>query len=259
MEGALPRREDHSEHPVCAASATTLTAICTTNILPVDLNSFLYKLETMLSVLCHGAGDAPAGASYAALAQARREAVLSLCWDAGQGAFFDYDWRKGKRRRCLTAASLTPLFVGLAEQAQADAMAKTVRRRLLALGGLATTEYASDQQWDRPKGWAPLQWMGVRGLQAYRHDALAQDIAHRWLATVAEVYEQEGKLVEKYALRELPQGRAHGGGGGECPLQDGFGWTNGVTHALLAEHPEHAAHGARARARAGTHALGSAN
>lgn len=243
-----PAPEDHSAHPHPhrAASAATLTSICTTDLLPVDLNAFLYKLETTLSVLFHGAGDTAAGDSYAALASARREAVLSLCWDKTQGAFFDYDWRKRARRSCLTAASLAPLFVGLAEQSQADAMARTVQKRLLAHGGLSTTECGSDQQWDRPNGWAPLQWMAIRGLHAYGHDGLAQDIAHRWLATVAEVYEAEGKLVEKYTLREQAQDESHGGGGGEYPLQDGFGWTNGVTRALLAEHPKHAAHAVRA-------------
>ena len=249
-EDAPPGPQRHPEHPARAASVSTLTAICTTDVLPVDLNAFIYKLETTLSVLSHGAADAAAGESYAALAKARREAVLALCWDATQGAFFDYDWRKGARRRSLTAASLTPLFVGLAEQTHADAMVQTVRKRLLAPGGLATTECGSDQQWDRPNGWAPLQWMGIRGLSAYGHEALARDIAHRWLTTVAEVYELEGKLVEKYALRELPQDEAHGGGGGEYPLQDGFGWTNGVTRALLDKYPQHAAHGARAHARA---------
>jgi alpha,alpha-trehalase len=246
-EEAAPVPQDHSERPARAASATTLTAICTTDLLPVDLNALLYKLETTLSVLSHGAGDAAGAAAYAAQAQARRAALHALCWNAGEGAFFDYDWRKGVRRRCLTAASLVPLFVGMAEQAQADALARTVARRLLAPGGLATTERGSDQQWDRPNGWAPLQWMGLRGLRAYGHTALADEIADRWLATVAEVYEAEGKLVEKYALREMPGGRTHGGGGGEYPLQDGFGWTNGVTRALLAEHPRHAAHRACAR------------
>jgi alpha,alpha-trehalase len=28
------------------------------------------------------------------------------------------------------------------------------------------------------------------------------------------------------------------GGGGEYPLQDGFGWTNGVTRELLTLYPE---------------------
>jgi alpha,alpha-trehalase len=46
------------------------------------------------------------------------------------------------------------------------------------------------------------------------------------------VYQHTGKLVEKYNVeRDLP------GGGGEYPLQDGFGWTNGVTQALLTLYP----------------------
>ena len=242
---------ENAQQPRRAASARSLTAICTTEILPIDLNAFLYKLETTLARLCHDAGDAAAASGYADQADARRQALLALCWDAEQGAFFDYHWRKGARRSCLTAASLVPLFVGLAEPYQAAAMAATVRARLLAPGGLATTERSSDQQWDRPNGWAPLQWMGIRGLQNYGHAELARDIAHRWLSTVAEVYQAEGKLVEKYALREVQAGASHGGGGGEYPLQDGFGWTNGVTRALLAEHLDHAAHGACAHTASG--------
>src|SRR3546814_20334291 len=54
---------------------------------------------------------------------------------------------------------------------------------------------------------------------------LAAQIASRWLHTVSAVYERESKLVEKYVLRHV-DGGARGGGGGEYPLQDGFGWTN---------------------------------
>ena len=41
-----------------------------------------------------------------------------------------------------------------------------------------------------------------------------------------------GRLVEKYNV--VTQG---GGSGGEYPLQDGFGWTNGVTRQLMALYP----------------------
>lgn len=49
------------------------------------------------------------------------------------------------------------------------------------------------------------------------------------LAQVQQVYDREGKLVEKYDI----SGNQGGGGGGEYPLQDGFGWSNGVTLQLL--------------------------
>jgi alpha,alpha-trehalase len=77
---------------------------------------------------------------------------------------------------------------------------------------------------------------------------LAREISHRWLATVAALYEHESKLVEKYAIALHPDG-ALGGGGGEYPLQDGFGWTNGITCKLLVDNPGHHAHGARAATR----------
>ena len=66
-----------------------------------------------------------------------------------------------------------------------------------------------------------------------------------WLDSVAAVYAREGKLVEKYTMRDAGDGTAAAGGdGGEYPLQDGFGWTNGVTRRLLHGFPAHPAHGA---------------
>ena len=44
-----------------------------------------------------------------------------------------------------------------------------------------------------------------------------------------QTYQQTGKLVEKYDVVDVDRR----GGGGEYPLQDGFGWTNGVTLQLL--------------------------
>lgn len=78
--------------------------------------------------------------------------------------------------------------------------------------------------------------MAVEGLAAYGCDALAHEIRARWLRTVEAVYRRERKLVEKYALDRSPQPHvAAGGSGGEYPLQDGFGWTNGVTRQWLEE------------------------
>ena len=233
---------DFSTRWLAEGKDVVLADICTTDIVPVDLNAFLFKLETTIARLAADAGDAATASDFAARAQKRREAIDTLLWDDAQGAYFDHDWRRDERCTCLTAACVAPLFARLVDAAQAEALAATVSRRLLAPGGLSTTERASDQQWDQPNGWAALQWMAVNGLRAYGHEALAQTIAHRWLATVAAVYEREGKLVEKYALRQQDEDSSAGGRGGEYPLQDGFGWTNGVTRALLAAHPRHTAH-----------------
>ncbi|MGO4331648.1 alpha,alpha-trehalase TreF [Cupriavidus sp. 2TAF22] len=221
-----------------------LETIRTTAILPVDLNSLLYKLETKLAELAAAAGEADAP-DFLARVQARRHAIDHLMWNEAEGAWFDFDWQRHQPRANLTAATVMPLYVDAASPAQAARLARTVTARLLQPGGMATTERISGEQWDQPNGWAPLQWLAIGGFARHGQRALAREIAHRWLHTVASLYRREYKLVEKYALRHAPHG-AVGGGGGEYLLQDGFGWTNGVVRRLLQQHPSHAACASRA-------------
>lgn len=197
-----------------------LASIRTTSIAPVDLNAFLYGLETAIAE--RSTGDA--ADCYTRLASDRGRALQSHFWNEDEGFFADYDLHAEERRPQSSAAGLTPLLVGAATQDQADATAKLVRERYLASGGLRTTLVESGEQWDSPNGWAPLQWIAVAGLRRYGHSDLARDIAERWLSTVEWTYVQTGLLFEKYDIeaREV-------GGGGEYAAQTGFGWTNGVT------------------------------
>jgi alpha,alpha-trehalase len=75
--------------------------------------------------------------------------------------------------------------------------------------------------------------MAVEGLRRYGCDGTAAAIRTRWMRTVQLVYERENRLVEKCALAAGDEQDPGGGGGGEYPLQDGFGWTNGVVRAWL--------------------------
>ncbi len=142
-------------------------------------------------------------------------------WDADRGAYLDYRWTTGAGMPRVSAATIYPLFVSLASKEQAAAVANITARELLKAGGIVTTTVATGQQWDSPNGWAPLQWIAVSGLRDYGEKPLAATIACRWMAIVNDVYRQSGKLVEKYDV--VTVGRS--GGGGEYPLQDGFGWT----------------------------------
>jgi alpha,alpha-trehalase len=158
-------------------------------------------------------------------------------WDAGVGAYFDYRWTLGAKVKRISAAIAYPLFVGAASDEQSTAVAKIVARDLLKDGGIVTTLSDTGEQWDAPNGWAPLQWVAISGLRDYHKIQLAQVIACRWMVTVNRVYADSGKLVEKYDV--VTTGRK--GGGGEYPLQDGFGWTNGVMRKLMADYPASAA------------------
>lgn len=209
-----------------------LETIRTTAIVPVDLNCFLYRLELQIAQLAEACADKIVADEFGRCAMARRQAIDRWLWSETVGAYLDYDCQRGRPRERLYAATLTPLFVGMANQSQARRVAGTARARLLEDGGIGTSEGFSGEQWDQPNGWAPLQWMAIKGLADCGEIALSREIGRRWLATVGSLYRREHKLVEKYVLQLTPEG-AHGGGGGEYPLQDGFGWTNGVTCRLL--------------------------
>lgn len=223
--------------------AHRLATIRTTSILPIDLNALLYKLERQIAELAAVKNLQACAEEFRLRAEKRLAAIDRYLWNPRVGAYFDYDWQRRRQRSNLTAATLAPLYLQLASVEQAAAVAEIVRNRLLAPGGLATTEISgTGEQWDRPNGWAPLQWIGIRGLQNYGHDQLALEIKDRWLGIVSHLFERENKLVEKYVLRPCTE---HAGGG-EYPLQDGFGWTNGVTRKLMREDPGHSANRCRA-------------
>jgi alpha,alpha-trehalase len=224
-----------------------LSSIRTTSILPVDLNGFLYKLERQICLLNHAVGKRQQAEKFRQRAEARRKAIERLLWNEKAGAFLDYDWQRDGPRESLNGTAAVPLFVGLASREQAERTTQALRDRLLREGGLGTSEHDTGQQWDQPNGWAPLQWMAICGMRNYGI-TLADDIACRWLKTVGSLYKQESKLVEKYVITHDGES-AEGGGGGEYPLQDGFGWTNGVTRRLLHEDPGNEANEAKAASR----------
>lgn len=212
----------------------TLGTVRTLSILPVDLNSLLVHLELTLSEAYLLTGNDQQAAAYYRRAQRRAEAIGSLMWDEQDGIFTDFLWRNGKLTGNVTAATLYPLYLQVATGDQARAVATTVQQKLLDVGGLAATLVTSGQQWDAPNGWAPLQWIAVKGLRNYGFDRLAKQIATRWVHKNIAGYQQSAKLVEKYNVTTTGGDE---GGGGEYATQIGFGWTNGVLVALTSLYP----------------------
>ncbi len=206
-----------------------LSTLRTTSIVPVDLNALLYKMEKMIALASKAAGDDAKAAQYEGFANARQKGIETWLWNDKEGWYADYDLKSHKVRNQLTAAALFPLFVNAAAKDRASKVAAATQAHLLQPGGLATTSVKSGQQWDAPNGWAPLQWVAASGLQNYGQNDVAMDVTWRFLTNVQHTYDREKKLVEKYDVSST----GTGGGGGEYPLQDGFGWTNGVTLKML--------------------------
>ncbi|MCL7418113.1 MAG: trehalase [Halalkalicoccus sp.] len=209
-------------------SGEGLETVRTTDLVPVDLNAFLYGMERSLAGWHQQAGDDERAAGFHERATRRRALVDRYCWDPEEDFYFDHAWTAGERTDSWTLAAAVPLFTGMASEAQAAAVAETLEERFLEQGGLVTTLTESGEQWDSPNGWAPLQWMAVVGLAGYGYERLAIRIAGRWLDLNRTVFERTGQMLEKYDVT----GGSGVGGGGEYPLQYGFGWTNGVALAL---------------------------
>ncbi|MFK7922836.1 MAG: alpha,alpha-trehalase TreF [Bacteroidia bacterium] len=213
------------------ADGENMATIRTTDIVPSDLNALLYHLEIMLVKGHAQAGHEVKAKLFEQKANSRKATMLKYLWDSEAQYFVDYDWRNQEATGIPSLAMMYPLFFGIADQAQADAIANRIEADFLQAGGVVSTLSRSGQQWDAPNGWAPLQWITIQGLRQYGHDTLAQTIADRWIEVNTRTFRNTGRMLEKYNVVDMDLT----GGGGEYPTQDGFGWTNGVLLRLLSE------------------------
>ena len=202
--------------------------IHTTDIIPVDLNCLLFNLENTLAKAYKLSGNIEEAENFEKFTKRRLQAIETYCWNEEAGFYFDYNYIENKQKCLFTMAASFPLFFEIASGEQAEKVAKVLEEKFLSSGGLITTIETTNQQWDAPNGWAPLQWMAIEGLERYGQVRLARDIADRWMELNKKVYGDTGKMMEKYNVVNT----SLSAGGGEYPSQDGFGWTNGVYLAL---------------------------
>jgi alpha,alpha-trehalase len=86
-------------------------------------------------------------------------------------------------------------------------------------------------QWAHPNGWAPLQFIVIKGLQRYGYNAEAERIARKWLKTNLDWFNQNNVFLEKYNVVQPDKPPMKG----VYPSQTGFGWTNAVFERLCQE------------------------
>ena len=211
------------------ANAPDLSTTVATHIIPIDLNCLLYHTENLLAELYLASSNKVLAQTYQDKAQKRLKAINKYLWNNSTLWFEDYNWKTRELSGQNTLAAVSALYFGIASPEQAEAIAQQLADNYLLEGGLVTTLNKSGQQWDYPNGWAPLQWMAIKGLRHYGHKPLANEISERWLKLVKKVFSTTGRMMEKYNVADTTLAA----GGGEYPLQDGFGWTNGVVLALI--------------------------
>jgi len=210
------------------ASPQQMNTIQTTDIIPVDLNVLLYFLEIKIAQAYNWDEQLDSADYYLKKANSRKQAINSLLWDESNKRYADYNYKDNEHTDVLSMATAYPLFAKIAPKDKARMVLKQVKDSLLLDGGLVSTTNETGQQWDYPNAWAPLQWIGVNSFFNYGQHEEGLDIINRWLSLNEKVYRETGKMMEKYNVADT----SLQAGGGEYPLQDGFGWTNGVAVAM---------------------------
>lgn len=210
------------------------------NYLPVDLNALLYKYETDFARAARIFGDNAEAKKWDQAAAARKKTMKKLMWDSGRGLFYDFNYVRERRGNVSSLAAYYPLWAGMVDGRQAQELVKSLRR-FEEKGGLATTDSlplgqlvpgSMPTQWAYPNGWAPLQFLVIKGLQRYGYHEDARRIAMKWLRCNLDWFKHKHEFLEKYNVVNPDKPPAKG----VYPSQTGFGWTNAVFERLCQEY-----------------------
>lgn len=210
------------------------------NYLPIDLNALLFKYEMDFARAARLFDDKREAAQWEAAAKHRKQTVDELMWSNLRGQYYDYNFVKEKRGSVASLAGFFPLWAGMVSDERAKQMVKSLRR-FEHKGGLVTTETQPlnqlvpgkiPTQWAYPNGWAPLQYVIIKGLERYGYHADAERIAFKWLRANVDWFNNNGIFLEKYNVVQPDKPPVKG----VYPSQTGFGWTNAVFERLCKEY-----------------------
>ncbi len=202
------------------------------DFIPIDLNSCLYKYEIDLAYIYSLLENPIKVEEYKKRADERKHSINKLLWNEKKGFYFDFDYNSEVRSEFRSLAGFYPMWAGIATPEQAQKMRHSLKLFEYA-GGLANTQKegvsnSPKKQWDYPNGWANQHWIVVQGLLNYGFEDVARRIATKWLNLNAEVFDDSGKMWERYDVVACRVGDSE-----RYPLQSGFGWTNAIFVKLV--------------------------
>ncbi|XP_076760877.1 trehalase isoform X2 [Xylocopa sonorina] len=215
-----------------------LTNLKTRYIIPVDLNSIIYRNAQLLAQYNLRMGNESKAAYYRKRSEEWKRAVTAVLWHDEVGAWLDYDIMNDIKRDYFYPTNILPLWTNCYDIVKREEYVSKVLKYLeknqimLNLGGIPTTLEHSGEQWDYPNAWPPLQYFVIMSLNNTEDpwaQRLAYEIGQRWVRSNYKAFNETHSMFEKY---DATVSGGHGGGG-EYEVQLGFGWTNGIIMDLL--------------------------
>lgn len=208
-----------------------IETIETSNIIPVDLNSVLYRCEEIISGLCKDIGDNNCSHKFMNLAKQREKAINSLLWSKTNKFWNDYNIERNEAQsNDFYISNLTPLCFGISPPIGTPQELIDCNKDYLFKyeGGTPISFIESNEQWDYPNLWPPTQHLTIMMLLKYNRQ-LGLDMARRFFNTIYQGWIKHGVFYEKYDVTRIGER----GFGGEYEVQSGFGWTNGATLSII--------------------------
>jgi alpha,alpha-trehalase len=176
---------------------------------PLLLNSALVRFERAMEWFALELGLENEATTWKVIADTRSHRLHELCWDDGQGFYFEYQFERGVRLPYWSLSAYSPLWAGIPTKRQAARLVGHLER-FEHPHGLAQTDRAYPSphpeftwvQWGYPAGWPPFQMLVVESLQACGYHAEAKRVARKYLTMQIEEFERTGKFWEKYNVVE---------------------------------------------------------
>lgn len=189
--------------------------------LHLDLNCFLYEMETKAAKMLEIIGESPE--PFKTNAQERKALMERYLFDKEQGIYLDCNVVDGGFSEIVSAVSAYPYAYGISQDK--DGM-KKVLGLLEHEYGVTPTPYRGEDiyyQWDYPCAWPAATCIIYKALKEIGLLDDAKRIAGKYISTIDEEFKKSGRLWEKYdAVR---------GGIGvstEYDTPEMMGWTAGV-------------------------------
>lgn len=194
------------------------------NYCPVDLNALLYIYEKNFSHFSSILGDRAGVRRWDKAAKHRKHLMVKYMRNPKDGVFYDYNFISGERSDVVSAAQFFLLLGNAVSRSQARGIVRSlaVLEYPHGISACEKGDYPYVYQWSYPNGWAPLQYVTVRGLDNYGYTEDARRIARNYVDLLTESYTKTGSLWEKYNVDE---GNLNVGDEYKMPTM--LGWTAG--------------------------------
>lgn len=173
----------------------------TRSIIPVELNAILYWNAKLIAEFYSLSRNVEKAKQFEDKAQEIYEAVEAVLWNQEDGIWYDYDTINNKPRKYFVPTNLAPLWTMCFDFTKSQDISNSVVDYLVNKtkvdeypGGVPNTLMHTNEQWDFPNVWPPMQYILVKGLEnlnTVESKALAEKWATRWVTSNFKAYMDE--------------------------------------------------------------------